>query len=212
MKEQMNEQEQTVKSTNYWKMAFLALLATIIGLAVFVGVRLSENREEVYKDKVDQVIFDDKPSFQLVSNKEDINRIINHYLDKYLSTKTVKYDFYLENQAMLNGTFKLLGFPVEFYLYFEPFVMSDGNVLLEAKNVSVGSLSIPMNQVLKQVAKLDLPEWVEVKSKDGQVILHLNQLVIEDDIRIKADKINLVDDEIRLSVYFDVNESASKEE
>ncbi|MGX7029919.1 YpmS family protein [Vagococcus zengguangii] len=198
--------------TNYWKLAFLGLLAAIIGGIIFIGVRLSDTREVAYKEQVEEVVFEDKPSFQLVSNKEDLNRIINHYLTKYLSNKSVNYEFYLENQALLNGTFKLLGFPVEFYLYFEPFVMSDGNVMLEAKSVSIGSLNLPMTQVLKQVAKMDLPEWVEVKSKEEQVILHLNQLEIEDDIRIKADKINLIDDDIRLSVYFDVRDSAKKEE
>ena len=207
------QKKQANSSINYWKMAFLALVAIIIGSFIFLGFRLTDHSREItYKNKVDQIIFEGKPSFQLVSNKEDVNRIINHYLDKYLSNSSVKYDFYLENQAMLNGTFKLLGFPVEFYLYFEPFVMNDGNVLLEAKSVSIGSLSIPITQVLNQVSKLDLPKWVEVKSSDKQVVLHLNQLVIEDDIRIKADKINLVDDDIRLSVYFDVATADINEE
>ena len=196
---------------NYWKIACLTIVSMLVGTLVFLGIRLGDTREDTYKDKVDQIIFKDKPSFQLVTNKQDVNRIINHYLNKYLNNKSVKYDFYLENQALLNGTFKLLGFPVEFYLYFEPYVMNDGNVLLEAKSVSVGSLNLPISQVLKQVEKLDLPEWVEVKSNDEQVVLHLNQLVIEDDIRFKADKINLIDDDIRLSVYFDVNDSSKEE-
>ena len=40
-------------------------------------------------------------------------------------------NFIWENEALLNGTFEVLGFPIDFYLYFDPYVMENGNVQSE---------------------------------------------------------------------------------
>lgn len=198
------KQENKKKTANKWKYAFISLVGLLIGLTLFFGMRIATPRENNYVETTEKFSTYHAPNLQVSTNKEDLNNIISHYLNKYLATSKLKYKFYLENQALLNGTFEILGHPIDFYLYFEPYVMSDGNIQLQAKNVSIGVLVLPINQVLKQVAKMDVPDWVEVLPKEEQIILHLDQFVIEEDVRIKADKINLVDDDIRMNIYFNV--------
>ncbi len=37
---------------------------------------------------------------------------------EYQKDNDIEYKFYLENEALLNGTFEVLGFPINFYLVF----------------------------------------------------------------------------------------------
>lgn len=198
---------------NYWQYAFLTLLGIVLAFFIFVGVRVTGTREVEFRKAQEQLVLPDEPSFQISTNKAQLNKVISFYLNDFLKDSGVQYTFYLENQALLNGTFKVLGYPMEFFLYFEPYVMQDGNIQLKAKNVSIGSLGLPVSHVMKQVAGFDIPKWVEIDPEKEHIILHLDQLVIGNNIHLRADRINLVDDDIRMSVYLDLEtETIEKEE
>ncbi|MGX6977771.1 YpmS family protein [Vagococcus elongatus] len=201
------------KKHNFWQYAFLTLVGIILAFVIIIGVRVTGTREVEFKKAQEQLVLPDDPSFQVSTNKAQLNKVISFYLNDFLKDSGVQYTFYLENQALLNGTFKVLGYPMEFFLYFEPYVMQDGNIQLKAKNVSIGSLGLPVSQVMNQVAGFDMPKWVEIDPKKEQIILHLDQLVIGNNIHLRADRINLVDDDIRMSVYLDLEtENSNKKE
>ena len=83
--------------------------------------------------------------------------------------------------------------------------MEDGNIQLKARNISLGSLQLPISYVMKQLEHvLDIPKWVEFNSEETYIIVHLDQLPLKNGLRLKADRINLVDDDIRMSVYLPI--------
>jgi uncharacterized protein YpmS len=150
------------------------------------------------------------PVLNIRSNKEQINSLIDFYLDEYQQDTDVKYEFRLENEALLTGEFKILGFPVTFYLYFDPYVMDNGNVQLKAKSLSIGTLGVPITEVMKMIQRnYDMPKWIEINPKEETVMLRLDQFRMQNGLFLKADKINLVDDEIQVSLY--LPESKEKE-
>ena len=51
---------------------------------------------------------------------------------------------------------------------------------------------------------LDIPKWVEFNSEETYIIVHPDQLPLKNGLRLKADRINLVDDDIRMSVYLPI--------
>ena len=113
---------------------------------------------------------------------------------------------------MLNGTFEVLGYPIEFNLYFDPFVMNDGNVQLKAKSLSIGTLGLPIKEILKFVQRdYKLPSWVEVNPDDSTILLRLDQFRMQNGLFIRAEKINLVDDDIRMNIYLP-KDTSSKED
>src|SRR5699024_9706915 len=135
------------------------------------------------------------------SNKAQVNQLISFFLEEYLKDSEVKYDFVLENEAMLTGEFKVLGFPVTIYLYFDPYVMEDGNVQLRVKSLSVGTLDLPLKEVLKLVKRsFKFPEWIEMDTEAETMLLRLDQFQLENGMFIKANRINLLDDEIQFSL------------
>lgn len=189
------------KKTNIWKTAFLVLLGILVGCAVFLFIQFGGDREEEYHSSQSTEEITDA-SFSVQLEKEQVNNLISYYLNDFLKDSGVKYKFYLEDQALLNGTFDLLGYDMQFYLYFDPFVMENGDIKLKAKELSIGKLPLPVSQVMKFAKKkFDVPNWVEIDIENETVVLHLSDFQMKNNMKIKAEKINLIDDDIRFDVY-----------
>lgn len=213
MKQVDNKQQNTVLTSpgkevtnNPWKISFLILLGLLIGAFIFLSIQVSSNREKEYVSQQAQSAVKE-PSFSVQLKKEQVNELISYYLNDFLSDSGVKYKFYLEDKALLNGTFDILGYDMQFYLYFDPYVMENGDVQLKAKELSLGKLPLPISQVMKFAKKkFTVPDWVEINSEEEIVTLHLSDFVMQNKMQIKAEKINLVDDDIRFNVYIPTEE------
>lgn len=190
------------KQVNRWKVAFLVFLAVVIGSGVFLGSRLFADREINYQKSPEIVQRDGEPVLSVNANKKQVNQLIDFYLDDFQKGQEVKYDFVLENEAMLSGEFSVLGFPMKFYLYFDPYVMENGNVQLRAKSMSIGTFGLPMEEVMRITKRsFKFPEWIEMDPDEKTVMVRLDQFRMQNGLFIRANKINLVDDEIQASLY-----------
>jgi uncharacterized protein YpmS len=205
--ETQNSRSQLPKKTpkqkiNQWKVAFLVLLGLVIGAFAFLAFRITQVREPNLKATPEIVEKKGEPVITIQSKKQQINDLIDFYLQDFQKDTDIQYKFYLENEALLNGTFSVLGHDVQFYLYFDPYVMENGNVQLKAKSLSVGSLGLPIKEILKFVKRdYKLPKWVEVNPDDKTILLRLDQFRMQNGLFIRAEKINLVDDNIQMSIY-----------
>jgi Uncharacterized protein conserved in bacteria len=206
MDKEKNLKKHIPAAMNRWKIAFFVLLAVLLGSLLFMFTRVTSHRESLPQDATSFVERQGEPVLTIRSNKQQINDLIAFSLSEYQKNSKVKYNFVLENEALLTGEFKILGFPVTFYLYFDPYVMDNGNVQLKAKSLSVGTLGVPIKEVMKMIQKNKaLPEWVEINPKDETVMVRLDQFQMANGLFIKADKINLVDDEIEVSLFLPEN-------
>ncbi|MCD5003341.1 YpmS family protein [Enterococcus saccharolyticus] len=193
---------QTIVYGNKWKIAFFALIAIVLGSSIFLFSRITEKRELVYHEVPPLVDRAGSPVLNINSNKEQINALIGFYLDEYQKNADITFDFALENEALLTGEFKILGFPVTFYLYFDPYVMDNGNVQLKAKSLSIGTLGVPISEVMKMIQRnATLPDWIEIEPKEETVMIRLDQFRMQNGLFLKAEKINLVEDDIQVSLY-----------
>lgn len=195
---------------NYWKYATLLLIGICIGSSLYLFSLAKQTREHTVEPSISQVdtLNESFPFMTLNTTKKKTNQMIAYYLNHYLSDQKIKYQFYLEKRALLKGTFKVLGYPLHFYLYFEPYVMENGNIQLKATSMSVGALGIPIKEVMRYAQKnFDFPKWVSVHPNQERIILHLNKLSLQSLFKIKADKINLVDDKITFSLYLEKEEN-----
>lgn len=200
--EKRTAQKIDFKKMNGWKIAFLVLLAFILGTGVFLGTRIFSNREPDYHQSTKVTEKQGQEVTTISMNKSQLNALIDFYLTDFQKDSIVKYQFALENEAMLSGETKVLNFPVHFYLYFDPFVMENGNIQLQAKSMSIGTLGLPIEEVMKLVKRgYDFPKWIEVKPKNKSITLRLDQFQLPTGLFVKAKKINLIDDEIQVGLY-----------
>lgn len=198
----MEKKNVTLTKLNPWKAAFLFLVAVLIGGFLLLFTRLTQERENVSQIIAENVVREGDPVITINSNKEQVNRFVDFYLADLQKDTEQQYQFVLKNEALLTGEFDLLGFPVSFYLYFDPFVMANGNIQLKAKSLSIGALGLPINQVLKMIQNnSEIPEWIDIQPKEEMIILRLDQFELKNGMFFRADKINLVDNKIQLNVY-----------
>lgn len=191
-----------VKRKNYWKWAFLILLGVVLGSSIFLGSRIFANREPDFAEVPAITQRQGEPVLTINTNKEKVNQMISFFLSDYQKDQDIEYKFYLENEALLNGTFEVLGFPVNFYLYFDPYVMENGNVQLKARSLSIGTLSLPMKDVMNMIKRnYKLPDWIEINPNDLTIMLRLDQFRMQNGMYIQANKIDLVNNDIRFSLY-----------
>lgn len=192
------------RAINGWKVAFLVLVGVLIGISLFLYFRISAVREPQLEEqtKVTAKQTSGEPVLQVQMTKKQMNEVIDYSLTEFLSDSKMTYRFYLENQALLNGTFKVLGTDVQFYLYFDPFVLENGNIELQAKSLSIGTLSLPIFEVMNFIKKsYDIPEWIEIHPKKKTIIVNLNKFQLQNGMYVRAQKMNLIDDDIRFDLY-----------
>lgn len=201
-KNQTTSKSFSFKKINGWMVAFFVLLGVVVGSGIVVANRVLEPREVLTSNSAKLVEHDGSPVVTIESTKQQVNELIAFYLQDYSEKSGLDYTFTLEKQALLNGQFKVLGMPVNFYLYFDPYVMENGNVQLKAKSLSIGTLGVPIKEVMKLVKRsYKLPSWIEIKPSEGTVLIRLDQFRMQNGLFIKAEKIDLVDDEIKASLY-----------
>ncbi|BDP77001.1 hypothetical protein EfmAA242_12290 [Enterococcus faecium] len=202
MKTRSDVSSNKTKKTNYWKFAFLILLGVVLGSTVFLGSRIFANREPELPEIPALTERQGDPVLTINSNKEKVNQIISFFLSEYQKDGISTLDNLVKGGRISHGTFEVLGFPIDFYLYFDPYVMENGNVQLKARSLSIGTLSLPIKDVMNMIKRnYKLPDWIEVNTDDLTIMLRLDQFRMQNGMYIKADKIDLVNDDIRFSLY-----------
>jgi len=67
--------------------------------------------------------------------------------------------------------------------------------------VEVGNLNIPPTTVLKLLGDtVDLPGWMIVRPKEEELFVDLSRLPVSGDVKVKAKKVDLKNDDIELEI------------
>ena len=175
-----------------WKWLFLALLAINLGTFAFISSRVFTVRDQQSLGQGSKPTETTEVA-KITTDRNQLNQLINTYLQDF-QTSEMSYKFYLSNsQAVLEASYQLFGQKIPLYIYFEPLALNDGSVALQVKNVSAGTLNLPTSAVLAYVkSSIKLPNFVEVLPTKDQVILHLPQLALADNLYLKANQLDLV--------------------
>jgi len=172
---------------NPWRLAFITLVAVLVGFISVIAFRISTPRM-TYDAKLPVIETREKPILDINMKKDQVNNVINFFLEDAMKESGVDYSFVLENQALV-----------------------DGNVQLKAKSLSVGALSVPIPAMINYIASTtDLPNWIELDPDQQLINLHLNKFQLDNGMTVRAKKINLIDDEITFSLYLPKEKTKKK--
>jgi uncharacterized protein YpmS len=181
---------------NSWKKLFIALV--ILNIIVVVGVIflifLPTKDEEIALKDINQ---DDYVQFHVQSNKADLNRLINHYIEEQGLNERIKYNVTLTDQVELYGTMKVFTQDVELKLTFEPESLDNGDLILRHKTISIGHLQLPVPVVLKFIRdSYDIPSWITIRPNDEEVYVNLHDLKLKSDTKVRVNTFDLKRDNI----------------
>jgi uncharacterized protein YpmS len=185
---------------NKWKRLFFLLLGINIAVfaVIFTLISLPSDDDKPEMGRVDD---GEDVKFVIHTNKEDLNKVINHYLEKEGLTGSIDYKVLLREEVELYGTMPVFGRDLEMKLTFEPEALKNGNLVLKQKSISIGQLQLPVSYVLKFVRdSYQLPEWVTIVPNDEMVYVALQKLELKSDIKVKVNEFDLKKDNIKFTL------------
>jgi uncharacterized protein YpmS len=189
---------------NKWKKGFLLLLG--IDLLIFILIislvlTPSDEMGKVKNSKSNK----DTVSFKIKSNKNDLNQLINHYLKKETADTPIDYQVRLGNEVELYGDIPFFSEKLKMKLTFVPKALENGDLLLKQKSISLGSLHLPVSTVLQVIRdNYKLPVGVDIRPNDKLIYVHMQQLKLKSDLKVKVDKFDLKKDDIAFTLLVPV--------
>ena len=185
-----------------WKRLFILLLglnvALVFLLFTFFLFMINDTGNETKIPTIDST--HKQVALQIKTNKQDLNRVINHYLEKELHS-TYDYQVLLTDQVELYGAIPIFNEELNVKLTFEPKPLENGDLELQQKNMSIGNLSLPPSLVLKFIQNsYSLPEWIMIQPSKEKIYVSLNTFKLKSNFKVLVDEFNLKDDDIRFSL------------
>ncbi|MCH4008300.1 YpmS family protein [Companilactobacillus sp.] len=189
-----------MKKRNYWMYAFLTLLTILIVFGGLLSAKIFSAPNETYKvsstmePKSQQV-------FTVNMDKRQANQMAEYYLKHTLNNGKAQYSFKLKKDAVMSGQIAFLGSKIHFDLEMEPYAKTNGDVLLKAKRIKVGALSLPIKFVMNYAKNsFKIPNWVDVNSNDKTILLKFTKFTTKEGYSLRAKKIDLKNDQLVFNV------------
>lgn len=186
-----------------WKWAFYILLGLILALFGWLIWRLQPVDDHAGPaEPINRVETEGELTFQLSTDKAQLNQLVNLYLEENLENEFEGYTLSIDENVELGGTIEVIGFSVNFNLQMQPLVMENGDLQLRAEGIQLGSFDLPLGLTLNILGQqLELPEWVRINSEDEYILVALNEFELENGMHFAMDKINLEEDDIRVTIF-----------
>lgn len=178
-----------------WKTLFITLLA--VNILVIFTILILINLPAKDKEMKPAVSQEEDIQFQIHTNREDLTRLINQYLDKEGLTGLMHYEVYLKDEVELYGKMPFFNREVEMKLTFEPIAQKNGDLVLKQKSISIGQMNLPVSYVMNLInERYKMPEWVTINPNEENIYVSLQDMELKSDVRVKANEFDLKNDDI----------------
>ncbi|WP_181190479.1 YpmS family protein [Bombilactobacillus bombi] len=200
----MQRSKASKRGINFWKIAFLTLLAIIVLGVAFVGYQVTHtdaNTSWTNDNSTTQV--KSRPAiFQVELTKSQTQRLANHYIKEYLNNNDIKYHLTIDKHVNLLGSADFLGSTINFTLQTNPYAMANGGIQLRAEHLKVGKLGIPLEFVMFYIDhNYHFPNWVKINSHQRLININLPAHQSQQGYYFKVDQLDLRRDRIVVKVY-----------
>ncbi len=169
---------------NKWKVAFLTLVGVLVVCIIFLAIMIFKPVEKspIIKKKEREEV-----PFAVTTNREDLTKLINHYLEKEGLNGPIHYEINIADQVELYGTLPIFNTDIQMKLSFEPIALENGDLLLKQKEISIGQLPLPVSYVMNFIAnQYNFPEWVDINPEDEEIYVHLTKMDLKNGMLIEA--------------------------
>lgn len=180
---------QTKKRVNGWFWGFWLL---VVVLLIGVGSMVTLANQPATHSAVTTSSNNNGSSFNIVLNKDQINKLAAHYLAEKQVGQGQKISFAINEYVNIYGKVNVLGQSLDAGIAMVPHVTTDGNVVLKAHAINVGQLQLPTRLVLGIFSRTyKMPEWVVINPRQNEIVLQLNQLKTLDGFKFAAKTIDI---------------------
>jgi len=186
----MNESKQTNKD---WKKRFYLLITInaiiLFILAIYLYTPIPKKDLEIASD---QYKSEESSQFVVRTTKQNLNNLVNAYLDKVLSNTEHQFSINLDEDVQLFGELPVFSSTVPLLAHFEPIVQDNGDLVLKQKSISVGQLKLPNKKIMKYIDDyLPTPEWVIIDPSKEEVYVKITEMDIKSNFRIAVEQFDV---------------------
>ena len=185
----------TKKKRNYWKIAFLALIA--INLFVLISSLIpSRTKHQV---STTQIVEQGENWMEVTLSKTEIQNILE-IVTKKNQIENPSFPNFVMNDSVIQitGDAKALGVTVPYKMTTVPYVTEEGAIQLKIQSVQLRGFSLPVFLALGRLQQMEFPEWFQLNTENQYFLLNLSGL--HEGNTIKAKKINLKTNEFIFSI------------
>ena len=185
---------------NYWKYAFITLVAIIVIGLGFMGTKVLSSPRDNYQVS-SKIVDQNEKVFTVDMNKQEANKMSQYYLKNTLNDGKTDYQLTLKKDAELAGSIAFLGAKIHFTILMQPYAKTNGDVLLKAKQMKIGDLSLPISFVMNYIKNsFKTPDWVSIDGKDKTILLKFTKFTTKEGYGIRAKKIDLKNNKLSFEV------------
>jgi uncharacterized protein YpmS len=195
---EMGELQKTKPS---WKQLFLGLAGVNVFLLLmfFILILWPVSDTEI----PEKAYIEEEPGaeFTIHSSKQNLNELVNEYVDKFMKDKADKYTVNFDENVQLLGSIEAFQTDIPISITLEPSVQENGDLVLYAADMSLGLLQLPEKKILEYVKKeLKTPEWVQIDPKNQQIYIGVTQMEVKSNFKVKVQSFDLKNDHITFRI------------
>lgn len=139
--------------------------------------------------------------FTVNTSKQNLNELINAYVDLLLEDDSDQYSVVIEDDVQLYGSIEAFGTDIPISIRLEPVVQENGDLILEQKEISLGLLYLPNDKVLKYVAKrFEMPEFVRVNPDEEHIYVAITEMELRSNFTVSVEQFNLPEDRLSFRI------------
>lgn len=184
---------------------FLALLAMNVLILVSVGLLLFLAGGDQPEMELTESTEKNMSEFLIKTDKNDLNQLINHYIEKEELNGPIHYSVLLSDEVVLFGEVEVFSQTLQLKMTFDSEALDNGDLLLKQKSLSLGGVKLPVSYILKFIRDAyKLPEWVMIQPNDKQIYVALQNMRLNNGIQVRAQKFDIANNEIEMKMLVPV--------
>lgn len=188
----MTTQKEQRTENNKWKRLFYGILGfNLLIFVVFLILIFWPVSESNPKPSSEGTI-NESSEFVVRTTKQNLNALINAYLEQVLHDSRHQYRILLEEDVHLMGELPVFNTTVPLSVHLEPFVQENGDIILKQRSISIGLLELPNQKIMEYMKKyLDMPEWVSIDPKNEEIYVAVTDMDIKSNFNVSVERIDL---------------------
>lgn len=196
----MNQEEKVMTKRN-WRLYFVILFGVNLFIITLFSILIFSSPPQSDSLPTPQYIDEPGAEFRVESTKEDLNELINDYLDQVLLAENADFSVHIDQDIHLTGSFGAFGASIPLNVRMDPNVLDNGDLVLNVSEMSIGLLNLPRNRILHYVnQQVATPDWFLFDAQNEQIYVAVTQIDIQSNFRFSVQELDLTDDDISFSI------------
>lgn len=190
------------KERNLWKILFFTLLGIVFAVLVTIFVLIGIPSEVPLPEN--SAVEERYPVLEVTSSKESLNEIIEQVIQKQKTDYSLDFSMVLTDSVELYTVIPVFNREIQLKMTFEPVTLDNGDIILKQETMKLGQMRLPVSYVLNFINKqANLPEWMMINPENEQIYIALSEVELQGNLKLKANRMNLAEDDISFHVVFE---------